>query len=62
MIEFNPTKEEIIALRDSEWTDSIQKYFPNFNVEKIELSQDDLNNLSFSDRWIKMLKIHLENK
>lgn len=59
---FNVTPKEIQSLQDAEWTDAIYKEFPNFDIESINLSDKDYKILSFSERWIKLLKIYLNRK
>lgn len=59
---FDVTPKEIQSLRDAEWTDAIYKEFPKFNIENIDLSYEEYKSLSFPDRWIKLLKIYLDQK
>jgi hypothetical protein len=51
-------KEQIVDLK---WIDAIRAEFPDFNEEDICWDENEFKNLSFQERYIRMVRKYMED-
>ena len=56
------TIDEAKWLQDGEWTDAIYDEFKSFDVEILQLTGEEYKTLTIPQRFIRMLKRHIENE
>lgn len=56
------TIDEVQSCQDAEWIDAIYTEFKDFDVENIELTDEEYKTLTIPQRFIRMLKKYIRKE